>query len=878
MSKGSLTGSLRLRFVVALGGGMLLAIALSYAITLWRQKIEPNPVLVHELHVTAQSVRYRLNSLQDEVFRVSRTLAELPGIQSVTRRNVSGKVLEKIASFNGLSDLILLDAGRTVVFNLHARQDIRPFLKVFDLDSPVPQHHFLVSAHGGPGIEAAASAPIFDGTRKIGSVLASIAPGIEICDDIARQQGFNVSVLIPETVNGATTGLHRRVLTSLHNDGGRRLQGSAVTPLTVYDEPDGSLRQIPELGEPGFYVPIASANGNDQVWAEVVAPASVLTRLQEQWLGTFLIVGLLTLAAAMLVATAMAERIRRSLLALRAVVERLGHGEYPGELPVPSADEIGALTIELNQTTRQLEERGRSRGHLQKSIELLEHEKREVESILNTVPEGILVLDIEGRVIRVNDTAVLMLERERDSLLNRTAAELLPIQQAGGDSVELPRTGVIEGFLNRGRRHRLPIEVYVLAMQDSMLQTVGQIIILRDMARKFEVDRLKDDFLAIFTHQLKSPVSALIGYAQILRESRLSPENAEIVDTMRSVGEFLSLQINNILASARLKAGRMQFRLEHFPVMMSFENMARLFAPVARTRDVTLLFDSPGDLFIYADIEKVNDILSNLISNALKFTPAGGTIHVAAHADRDRVALRVSDTGQGIPEDVLGGLFQKFFQVTGEGKGSGLGLYIARTLAEHMNGTVDVQSVLREGSTFTIRLPLGEEAQAGRAAPSLPTIEAPILLADGDRDWNGFFRLFLERQGVARVGQAFNDAELRMALERDRYEAIILGENLGNRAGWAVAKDLRSRPATRDIPILYIGSVLRDDPTGLVYAQLQRPLEPIAVVAKLRQMLARFCRTPSASVTPLRKQVGGVDLPIRTAASKDEIDEIIDRR
>ena len=226
----------------------------------------------------------------------------------------------------------------------------------------------------------------------------------------------------------------------------------------------------------------------------------------------------------------------------------------------------------------------------------------------------------------------------------------------------------------------------------------------------------KSEFLAVMSHELRTPLNAIGGYADLLEMGVRGPVNHAQQEDLRRIkrsGSHLLGLINEILSFARIEAGRVQLHLRAVSVLEPMLGAEALVMPQARSRGLRLeRLPAPPGLALHGDSDKVQQILVNLLTNAVKFTAPGGSITLTARRDGGHVELRVSDTGRGIPDDKLEWIFEPFVQVDArlarEHEGVGLGLAISRDLARAMGGDLIVSSVLGQGSTFELRLPIAE--------------------------------------------------------------------------------------------------------------------------------------------------------------------------
>ena len=239
-----------------------------------------------------------------------------------------------------------------------------------------------------------------------------------------------------------------------------------------------------------------------------------------------------------------------------------------------------------------------------------------------------------------------------------------------------------------------------------------------------EANRAKSDFLAAMSHELRTPLNAIGGYAQLIEMGVRGPiteeQRIDLLRIQRSK-DYLDTLVSDVLNFAKLGSGRLEFRARVIDVRRVLDEVVEMLAPQVDRKDIRLVLpDTHDDVQLFADADKTQQILLNLFANALKFTPAAGTISLGVQADATTVAIAVSDTGIGIPANQLERIFEPFVQarrsVDPSDHGFGLGLAISRQLARAMGGDLTVRSVVNEGSTFTLTLPratAGDELALG---------------------------------------------------------------------------------------------------------------------------------------------------------------------
>ena len=230
-----------------------------------------------------------------------------------------------------------------------------------------------------------------------------------------------------------------------------------------------------------------------------------------------------------------------------------------------------------------------------------------------------------------------------------------------------------------------------------------------------EANRAKTEFVRTMSHELRTPLNAIAGYVDLLElgvRGPLADEQLEDLRRIKRASRHLLALINDILNFARSEAGHVEYRLEPVSLQEVLDDVEVIIGPQARRAGLEFDLHRCDTLTVRADGEKLRQILINLLSNALKFTPGGGHISVRCHPDDRRIRVEVADTGRGIPDDKLDTIFEPFIQVDrmltpGSQQGIGLGLSISRDLARGMDGDLTAVSTLGEGSTFTLTLPAG---------------------------------------------------------------------------------------------------------------------------------------------------------------------------
>ncbi len=435
--------------------------------------------------------------------------------------------------------------------------------------------------------------------------------------------------------------------------------------------------------------------------------------LQERLGTTYYVITLAMIGCVLLVLAGYVwdRTLMQRLKSLRSTVPMEGVGDG-GETKEPDHDEIIGLARNIERMAQALQKTEASyRGIVEDQVDLICRYR------------------LDGKLTFVNSAYAVAFSRKRNELVG----QLFPLFIPGGAIGDEPYTFERELDFPDGRRRWLmwtqrPIKDDAGNMLE--FQAVGHDITLRKEAEAAllhakeaaeAADRAKSEFLAIVSHEIRTPINGVIGFAQILADSPLSPEQREQVAIIKSSGQALEKLIADILDLSKIEAGKIEIESAPFGLHKTIEETIAFFQPRARAAALTLSANIDPDVpqIVNSDESRLRQILTNLIGNALKFTEHGSiTIHVSCMRGepvsmRDtRRALRlffsVADTGIGIPADKISKLFKPFSQVDSSSErrrsGTGLGLIISKRLCELMGGSISVESKPGEGTTFRFSL------------------------------------------------------------------------------------------------------------------------------------------------------------------------------
>ncbi len=405
--------------------------------------------------------------------------------------------------------------------------------------------------------------------------------------------------------------------------------------------------------------------------------------------------------------------IRAALDPLRTLArqaEEIGRGHLNQRIDLNRTDEIGALAVSFNRMAEKLREARRQEETR------LRRAERMSDAALENLYDPVIVTDAQGRIVHLNKSAEGLFGAAAGMAGSPIAAvsdarivEAVnrAIQQDSISAAE-DEAGYIPMTVGEAQR---TYRLRVTPMRDEESNLLGAVAVLEDITHLRELDRLKTEFIGVASHELRTPVTSLQLSVQLLEEGALGELSAgqrEVVAAQREDLQRLERMMRDLLDMTRLEAGVTPPRIEIVAPSDMMAASAQAVALQAEARQITLRTEASGDLpLVRADAGQINRVLLNLLNNAIRHTPPGGSVVLLAHAEDANVVFTVQDTGSGIPEEHLAQIFERFAQVPGAtGGGAGLGLAIARTIVEAHGGTIGASNLPERGSRFRFNLPV----------------------------------------------------------------------------------------------------------------------------------------------------------------------------
>lgn len=382
---------------------------------------------------------------------------------------------------------------------------------------------------------------------------------------------------------------------------------------------------------------------------------------------------------------------------LTASAEKVAAGDFDSRLTVESTDEIGILTGTFNEMA----------GVLQSTLAAVENERNKLDTLFLHMTDGVVAFDHNGALIHCNPAATTMLQRTipTDSTYDQLFGSVYPFQEM----LALQRPNYAEGEMVVGDR---TLELYLAPFSDQA--SGGVLIVLHDVTEQHRNEERRKEFVANVSHELRTPLTNVRSYAETLRDGGDIPRDTAngFLDIIITETDRMTHIVQDLLTLSRLDAGNAELVLSRFPFGDAIESVIRANALAAKQRLHTLTYEPPESLpLIVGDRSRLEQVMMNILSNAIKYTPNGGHIVITAGASEAEVWMEVCDDGIGIPEKDRDRIFERFYRVdkarSRESGGTGLGLSIAREIVLRHHGTIGLAPHQGPGTTVRLTLPIG---------------------------------------------------------------------------------------------------------------------------------------------------------------------------
>ncbi|WP_294742545.1 ATP-binding protein [uncultured Exiguobacterium sp.] len=467
-----------------------------------------------------------------------------------------------------------------------------------------------------------------------------------------------------------------RIIKELERQNWKAIDGEeGETAIGNYETFDGKAALA-------YRAPLITDSGNGTIYL-----IEQLTNIEQANEGARQIIQLCVLLAIIgttVFAFFLSTRITAPLRTIRQAVVEAGEGKFDQSLTQRSRDEIGDLALAFNEMSSQLNQ----------YVTDLDKERHLLSSILRCMADGVLTFSKSGELLATNPPAEAFLAGAP------VPDELIELFQ----TVMREETEMTVSFEREGR-------FYIIIVSPLLEQEeqIGAVAVLRDMTEAQQLEKMRADFVANVSHELRTPLVMLQGYSEAIVDGMTESDEAtkEFASIIYDESQRLSRLVNDLLDLARMEAGYQELRIEAVEAVSFARRVIKKFKQMGRDKQVTFSVSGPNVVFD-ADLDQMEQVLTNLLGNALRYTE-NGEIKIKIDEDRENITLSVIDSGDGIPEEDLPFVFDRFYKAdkarTRGKTGTGIGLAIVANVVRAHGGEVEVDSRLGEGATFRIRLP-----------------------------------------------------------------------------------------------------------------------------------------------------------------------------
>ena len=409
---------------------------------------------------------------------------------------------------------------------------------------------------------------------------------------------------------------------------------------------------------------------------------------------------------------------------------------------------------------------------------------------------------------------------------------------------------------------------------DSNGDYAGTVTWLSDVTAEREVAEMKTEFVSTVSHELRTPLTSIKGYVDLVLDGEageLGETQLEYLGIVKENSDRLVKLINDLLDISRIESGRVHLKIEPVDLSDVVADVVGTLRAVLDQGHVDLKIDLPDDLPpVAADEHRVGQVITNLVSNAIKYSPGGGTVRVTGKVGAGEVILSVSDTGIGISEEDQKRLFAKFFRVDSsharEIGGTGLGLSICRSIIELLGGSIDVESEIGVGSTFSFALPVAPSGlvRTPEVAGPVEVEGGTVLVVDGEEHIAGLIETYLTSRGYDVVQAATGREALELA-RRVEPNAITLDVMLEDMDGFELLQRLKKDPATSSIPVVVLSVVCDEGKSCRLGAAnyLEKPIHRDSLVATIDDVIGSMEAPLALVVDDDERVVESLSEPLR---------------
>jgi two-component system sensor histidine kinase VicK len=416
----------------------------------------------------------------------------------------------------------------------------------------------------------------------------------------------------------------------------------------------------------------------------------------------------IALAVTAVLGVLLAQTITRPMSDMRKQALEMARGNFSRKVNIYGNDEIGQLALSFNNLTRKLQE----------AQATTEGERRKLSSVLSHMTDGVLATDRKGRVILINEPALGMLNVSRETVMNKPIVEVLGIEETHTfDHLVSEQESLILNFSTDKKPFILRASNSIIQKETGFIN--GLITVLHDITEQEKIDQERREFVANVSHELRTPLTTMRSYLEALADGAWQDDDIapRFLDVTQTETERMIRLVNDLLQLSKMDSKDYRFFKDQVDFVDFFDRIIDRFE-LSKSQQVSFVRNLPiQEVLVYIDTDKITQVLDNIISNAMKYSPEGGTITFTVDIEEsaNQILVSISDEGVGIPKTDIHKIFERFYRVdkarTRMLGGTGLGLAIAKEMIQAHDGDIWATSEEGKGTTIYFTLPISQEEQ-----------------------------------------------------------------------------------------------------------------------------------------------------------------------
>lgn len=445
-------------------------------------------------------------------------------------------------------------------------------------------------------------------------------------------------------------------------------------------------------------IPVYNENGSVVIGAIILnSPITGITEVTNRTILMLIFACIAGLVFSLVTAYFLSLTLSKPIRTISKAAVQIADGDYSKKVDIKRKDEIGSLATSFNYLTDKLND----------TIGDLNNEKSKLSDILHSMEEGLIAVDNGLNIIHINAAALSLMDMDKmPSILSDIIS---------GSDILSSAKDVLGNGKSKSCQYNMSedkvLSILISPLKYNSGEIYGAIVLLHDVSESVKLENMRRDFVANVSHELRTPLTSIRGFIEPLIDGTVTDEETtqKYHNIIRNETIRLEKLINELLDLSRLQAGKIELQIEKIDIVELIKNVSTRFIPTLNSKNIQFAFNNPGKpVNVFADGDRLVQLIIIFIDNAIKYTPEGGKVEVGVKEDGEIVRVSIKDNGIGIPEKDIPYIWERFYKVdksrTGKNSGTGLGLSIAKNIIELHHQTVSVESKPGEGTRFEFTL------------------------------------------------------------------------------------------------------------------------------------------------------------------------------